>query len=219
MFRWPSERRLPTVNNILIQTGIAALLVVPPSLATAQPAPESVSDASFSTGSVSFSDRSVSFSDGSVSFSDGSVSFSDGSVSFTSHEVAAPAQEAGQELRFELTTDLLFDFDKADLRPEAEALLRDVLAQIKAKLKRPLIRIEGHTDAKGSDEYNDVLSQRRAASVKAWLVTAGHVPAKSVTTAGLGEHSPVAPNEKPDGTDDPAGRQKNRRVEFVATSR
>ena len=198
------------MNNILIQTGIAALLVVPPSLATAQPAPESVSDASFSTGSVSFSD-------GSVSFSDGSVSFSDGSVSFTSHEVAAPAQEAGQELRFELTADLLFDFDKADLRPEA--LLRDVLAQIKAKLKRPLIRIEGHTDAKGSDEYNDVLSQRRAASVKAWLVTAGHVPAKSVTTAGLGEHSPVAPNEKPDGTDDPAGRQKNRRVEIVATSR
>ena len=191
MFRWPSERRLPTVNNILIQTGIAALLVGPPSLATAQPAPESVSDASFSTGSVSF----------------------------TSHEVAAPAQEAGQELRFELTADLLFDFDKADLRPEAEALLRDVLAQIKAKLKRPLIRIEGHTDAKGSDEYNDVLSQRRAASVKAWLVTAGHVPAKSVTTAGLGEHSPVAPNEKPDGTDDPAGRQKNRRVEIVATSR
>jgi len=216
MFRWPSERRPPPVNGILIQTGIAALLVLP-SLATAQPAPESVSDASFSTGSVSFSDGSVSFSDGSVSFSDGSVSFSDGSVSFTSHEVAAPAQEAGQELRFELTADLLFDFDKADLRPEA--LLRDVLAQIKAKLKRPLIRIEGHTDAKGSDEYNDVLSQRRAASVKAWLVTAGHVPAKSVTTAGLGEHSPVAPNEKPDGTDDPAGRQKNRRVEIVATSR
>ena len=65
------------------------------------------------------------------------------------------------------------------MRPEAEALLRDVLARIKAKLKRPLIRIEGHTDAKGSDEYNDVLSQRRAASVKTWLVTAGHVPARA----------------------------------------
>ena len=131
-----------------------------------------------------------------MSFSDGSVSFSDGSVSFTSHEVAAPAQEAGQELRFELTADLLFDFDKADLRPEAEALLRDVLARIKAKLKRPLIRIEGHTDAKGSDEYNDVLSQRRAASVKAWLVTAGTCRPRASTTAGLGEHSPASAQRK-----------------------
>jgi outer membrane protein OmpA-like peptidoglycan-associated protein len=212
MCRWPSERRPPPVTSAVARLGIAALLLVPPSLATVQPVPESVPDASFSAGSVSFSD-------GSVSFGDGSVSFSDGSVSFSEQEVAAPAQESGRELRFELTADLLFDFDKAELRPEAEALLRDVLAQIKAKVKRPTIRVEGHTDAKGTDEYNDALSQRRAPSVKTWLVAAGRVPAKSVTIVGLGERSPVAPNEKADGTDDPAGRQKNRRVEIVVTSR
>ena len=193
-----------------MRLALAALLVMALTLVIAQPAPESYSDLSFSTGSVSFSD-------GSVSFSDGSVSFSDGSVAFTSQDVAVPA-ETGPEMRFQLTADLLFDFDKAELRPEAEALLRDVLAQIKAKVKRPSILVEGHTDAKGSDEYNDALSQRRATSVEAWLVKVGRVSGKSVTTAGMGERSPVAPNEKPDGTDDAAGRQKNRRVEIVATS-
>lgn len=174
------------------------------------PLPAEVRNARFSTGSVSFST-------GSLSFSSGSVSFPEGSVSFPTAGVAKPAAQSGSELRFELTADLLFDFDKADLRPEAESLLRDVVAQIRARAKQPSVRVEGHTDAKGSDAYNQDLSERRSASVKGWLVQHGKLPARSVAAVGLGERQPVAANEKPDGSDDPAGRQRNRRVEIVVT--
>ena len=76
------------------------------------------------------------------------------------------------------------------------------------------VRIEGHTDAKGAKAYNHALSLKRASSVEAWLKKNG---LKGVTfeTRGYGDTQPVAPNAKPDGTDDPAGRARNRRVEIV----
>jgi photosystem I P700 chlorophyll a apoprotein A2 len=77
------------------------------------------------------------------------------------------------------------------------------------------VRIEGHTDAKGGDAYNQGLSERRAESVKAWLVSNAGIDGTTVTTRGLGETQPIAPNAKPDGTDDPEGRQRNRRVEIT----
>lgn len=77
------------------------------------------------------------------------------------------------------------------------------------------MRIEGHTDSKGSDSYSQEQSERRALAVKDWLVRqAGSTPAR-LTARGLGETRPVAPNTRPDGSDDPAGRQRNRRVEVV----
>jgi outer membrane protein OmpA-like peptidoglycan-associated protein len=75
--------------------------------------------------------------------------------------------------------------------------------------------IEGYTDSKGSDSYNLRLSDKRAASVKDWLVKKGGVGNKKMTTKGWGEANPVAPNENPDGSDNPEGRQKNRRVEIT----
>ena len=131
----------------------AAALLLPPlaccvglvagaALAQGPPTDFDAARADFSTGSVSFSD-------GSVGFSDGSVAFSIGSTAFPSGTIAQPEQ-SGRELRFQLMADLLFDFDRAELRPEAEGLLRDLVAQIHAKTKRPMLRIEGHTDAKGS---------------------------------------------------------------------
>jgi outer membrane protein OmpA-like peptidoglycan-associated protein len=77
------------------------------------------------------------------------------------------------------------------------------------------VLIEGHTDGKGTHAYNMTLSDKRAASVKSWLVQNGGVVASRITTRGWGETKPVAPNKKPDGSDDPAGRQKNRRVEIT----
>jgi outer membrane protein OmpA-like peptidoglycan-associated protein len=189
---------------------LLALVAAGPVAAQEPPSPSDVRNPSLTTGSVSLTE-------GSVSFLDGSVNLTDGTVSFPTGTVAQPAQQSGSELRFELTADLLFDFDKADLRPEAEGVLRDVVAQIKAKAKRPAVRVEGHTDAKGTDAYNQDLSQRRSASVRGWLVQQGKLAAKSVAAVGLGEKQPVAPNEKPDGSDDPEGRQKNRRVEIVVT--
>jgi outer membrane protein OmpA-like peptidoglycan-associated protein len=78
----------------------------------------------------------------------------------------------------------------------------------------PLL-IEGYTDGKGSHDYNIKLSQSRAAAVKKWLVDNAQIKASRIATKGMGESNPVAPNRKPDGSDDPDGRQKNRRVEII----
>lgn len=124
------------------------------------------------------------------------------------------AKVTEQEIRIELQADVLFDFDKADLRPEAIPSLQKVGAVINGYPNVP-VRIEGHTDAKGADDYNMKLSESRAASVKSWLVRNAGVDAGRITAYGRGETKPVAPNTKPDGSDDPEGRQKNRRVEIT----
>jgi photosystem I P700 chlorophyll a apoprotein A2 len=128
------------------------------------------------------------------------------------------AKVTAQEIRIELAADVLFDFDKADLRPEARDSLRKVATVIAANPGRP-VRIEGHTDSKGADAYNQALSERRAASVKTWLVGEGGIEATRIATAGLGETRPKLPNEKPDGSDDPDGRQQNRRVEITVKTK
>ena len=73
--------------------------------------------------------------------------------------------------------------------------------------------ITGHTDARGDDTYNVRLSQTRAESVKQQLVALG-VPSEQVETTGLGKAQPLGPNQKADGSDDPAGRSRNRRAEI-----
>lgn len=123
-------------------------------------------------------------------------------------------KETGQEIRIELAADVLFDFDKADLRPAAQKTLHQAAGIIQDKAKGA-VRIEGHTDSKGNDAYNQKLSERRAASVKAWFVDKEALGKMQFTTQGFGAKKPVASNTKPDGSDDPDGRQKNRRVEIV----
>lgn len=123
------------------------------------------------------------------------------------------AKETDLEIRIQLPADVLFDFDKANIRQDAEAALGKVLVILRAHAKAR-IEIEGHTDGKGKPAYNQKLSESRARSVKAWLVKNG-IPARQISTKGYGMTRPIAPNTKPDGKDDPAGRQKNRRVEIV----
>ncbi len=115
--------------------------------------------------------------------------------------------------RFLVGADALFEFDKADLTPDAEETL-SALVPLLAKAGKHPVSVEGHTDAKGTDAYNQTLSEKRARSVKDWLVAHNAVPA-GASTKGWGKQRPVAPNARPDGSDDPAGRQKNRRVEVV----
>ena len=117
------------------------------------------------------------------------------------------------EIRIELAADVLFDFDKAVLRPNALESLHK-LATVIAGSPGPVV-IEGHTDSKGADDYNRKLSETRAASVKTWLVREGKIDGTRLTARGLGETVPKVANEKPDGSDDPEGRQKNRRVEII----
>ena len=118
------------------------------------------------------------------------------------------------EVRIELAADVLFDFDQDTLKPAARETLHKAAAVIREQTKGE-IRIDGHTDAKGDDRYNQKLSQRRAAAVKNWLAQNGKLGARRMSTHGFGEQKPVASNTKPDGSDDPEGRQKNRRVEII----
>ena len=122
-------------------------------------------------------------------------------------------KETDLEVKINLSGDILFDFDKADLRPAAEPTLAEVAARIQ-KYPRAKVLIEGHTDAKGKQPYNLKLSERRAASVKTWLAGKG-IAATNVKTSGWGSAKPVAANTRSDGSDDPEGRQKNRRVEIT----
>ena len=113
-----------------------------------------------------------------------------------------------------LPADVLFDFDSATLKPQAEAALRQLAQGIRERDPKR-VRIEGHTDAKGREAYNQDLSERRAEAVLRHLVDGEGIEAKLMQARGLGESRPVAPNTKPDGSDDPEGRQRNRRVEVV----
>ena len=115
--------------------------------------------------------------------------------------------------RFLVGSDALFEFDKSTLTPDAEVTL-EALVPLLAKAGKHPATVEGHTDAKGSDTYNQTLSEKRAQTVKDWLAAHGALP-EATPTRGWGKRRPVAPNTRPDGSDDPAARQKNRRVEVV----
>ena len=102
--------------------------------------------------------------------------------------------------------DVLFDFDKATIKPEGRSKLDDLASKVKGINLEVVIAI-GHTDSIGDDGYNQRLSVRRAESVKAYLVSRGIEPNR-VYTEGKGEKQPIASNKTKDG------RQKNRRVEI-----
>jgi len=127
-------------------------------------------------------------------------------------------KETDLEIRIELAADVLFDFDKADIRPQAQDALTQVGAIIREKAKAP-VRIEGHTDSKGSDAYNQQLAEKRANSVRDWFVKDEGLKHVSFATTGFGARKPAVSNTRPDGSDDPEGRQKNRRVEIVIGKR
>lgn len=113
-----------------------------------------------------------------------------------------------------LPGDVTFDFNEATIRADARPTLDRVAELIGASEGTGSISIEGHSDSRGDDAYNRKLSQARAEAVKAYLVEKG-VATERLATLGLGETRPVAPNAKADGTDDEAGRQRNRRVEVI----
>lgn len=125
------------------------------------------------------------------------------------------AQVTPREIKINLAADVLFDFDKSDLKPAAEIALNKLLTVVMAS-PGAAVSVVGYTDAKGTDAHNLPLSQRRAAAVKSWLVAHGAI-ASGIATKGLGAANPVAPNINADGSDNPEGRQKNRRVEITVT--
>ena len=119
---------------------------------------------------------------------------------------AAPKLPPAAATKVTYAADTFFDFDKAVLKPEGKAKLDDLVGKVKAISLEVVIAV-GHTDAIGSDAYNQKLSVRRAEAVKAYLVSKG-IEKNRVYTEGKGEKQPVADNKTKEG------RAKNRRVEI-----
>ncbi len=105
-----------------------------------------------------------------------------------------------------LNADTFFDFDKDTIKPEGRQVLDQVAAQASGMNLETIIAV-GHTDSTGPEQYNLGLSQRRAASVKNYLVGKG-IDANRIYTEGKGESSPIASNATREG------RAQNRRVEI-----
>ena len=126
------------------------------------------------------------------------------------------AEQTARGVVITLPERVLFDFDKAAIRTDAGPVLDKIVKVLRYYAKAPA-RIGGHTDSRGAPEYNQQLSQHRAEAVAAALAARGIDPAR-LHASGFGETHPVAPNQHVDGSDDPAGRQRNRRVEVVVVT-
>jgi outer membrane protein OmpA-like peptidoglycan-associated protein len=110
--------------------------------------------------------------------------------------------------------DVLFEFGRADLTGNAQTKIRTISGVLNNQAQGRRVSVEGHTDSIGSEAVNQRLSERRAESVVTALENDG-VSSQRITAKGFGERYPIAPNSNSDGTDNPAGRAKNRRVEVV----
>ena len=119
----------------------------------------------------------------------------------------AVVERVGEGIQVTFASGLLFDFDSDVVRSEARTNLSNLAASLD-KYPGSELLIAGHTDSVGTDAYNLALSQRRAEAAASFLASKG-VERSRVSSRGLGETEPVAPNE----TD--AGRSKNRRVEVA----
>ena len=120
--------------------------------------------------------------------------------------VAPPPPPAPVVQKVTLQANTLFDFDKSVVKPEGRVVLDGLVNRAK-DLNLEVIIAVGHTDWVGTDAYNQKLSERRAAAVKAYLVSKG-IPAGKIYTEGKGESKPVASNKTREG------RAQNRRVEI-----
>ncbi len=119
----------------------------------------------------------------------------------------ATVERVGEGIGVTFDSGILFDYDKADLRPAARANLME-LAESLQEYEDTEVLVVGHTDSTGSDSYNQDLSERRAASARAYLISQGIAPSR-IEAVGRGETEPVASNETAEG------RQQNRRVEVA----
>ena len=184
-------------------------------------------------GSGTYSRSGVSITnngDGSGSYSDGTISITnlgDGSAivngstisakpvpkagkvgTFPSIDAAKPVQSCGTVITLE--DSVLFDFGSSELRDQASTTLTNLATVIKDS-KAPKVQVQGHTDSVSDDAFNQKLSEQRAQAVSSALKSNGVTA--DLEAVGYGETKPVAPNENPDGSDNPAGRRLNRRVE------
>jgi OOP family OmpA-OmpF porin len=106
-----------------------------------------------------------------------------------------------------------YEYDRANLQASSKTVLDSSVYKLMIANPELIIEIQSHTDSKGTDAYNLKLSQKRAESVVEYLISKGIAPERLKPT-GYGETQPIAPNENPDGSDNPEGRTRNRRTSF-----
>jgi outer membrane protein OmpA-like peptidoglycan-associated protein len=124
------------------------------------------------------------------------------------------ATRTSEGLVVTLPETVLFDFDEADIRPDAAETLAEV-AEVIEYHEGATIEVLGHTDGRGDAAYNQELSERRAQAVLDELVGAHGVERGRLEPRGYGATRPVAAEQRSGGGDDPDGRQRNRRVEIL----
>lgn len=110
--------------------------------------------------------------------------------------------------------DVLFAFDKADIRPGASVSLEQAARIIKSNAPQTL-RIEGHTDGLGSIQHNLELSRHRSEAVRSWLINEGRINTVEFSIVPKGSSEPIFSETRADGTDDPEARARNRRVVII----
>ncbi|HTA61030.1 MAG TPA: OmpA family protein [Bacteroidia bacterium] len=129
-----------------------------------------------------------------------------------SKQISLPPIVVGSKI---VLNNIFFDFDKATLRPQSNVEIRNLLLIMKGNPNMK-VEISGHTDSKGTDAYNQKLSEERAQAVVKRLTENG-IDAIRMKAKGYGKTMPAAANKKANGNDDPNGRQLNRRVELKIT--
>ncbi len=134
-----------------------------------------------------------------------------GATKGCSKSLTLALKEKRKDIAFNLDN-ILYDFNSDKLRDESIPNL-EVLYGLLSENPSIIVEISSHTDSKGTDSYNQKLSQGRAQSVVTWLVNRG-IPQSRLVAKGYGESVPKVPNTNPDGSDNPENRQINRRTEF-----
>ncbi|MEA3533245.1 OmpA family protein [Rhizobium sp. CC-YZS058] len=207
------------IGRLVLGSALAMSMAVG---AIAQEAPSAVPPGfSASSPSISFSSPSIGFVSPRIEFTSPAMTEEELALGPKTAPPPPPAvkgldvQEVEGGVRYTLSADILFDFDKAILRPKATQALEAMSKDVRERFDKARFLVDGYTDSKGSDGYNLKLSFRRADAVKDFLTKKESFEAALIDTEGRGEGNPVAPNETPEGKDDPDGRQKNRRVEIL----
>jgi len=110
-------------------------------------------------------------------------------------------------------SNVYYEFEKSDLSQLAKKSIDTSLLELMRNADDIIVEISSHTDSVGTYEFNKKLSQERADNVVNYLISKG-IARKRLVAKGYGPDRPIAPNSNPDGSDNPAGREKNRRTEF-----
>jgi len=155
-----------------VSVGVVLWVIATPAQPQAPAAAPQTKEVVYRIGDLNYRIGDLSYRIGDLSYRIGDLSYRIGDLNYRVDDLGGKVEnlqvkETTTEVRIDLSADVLFAFDKADLLPQAQQTLSQAAAIIREKAKGA-VRIDGYTDAKGSDAYNQRLSERRAASVENW---------------------------------------------------